>query len=70
VQERHFGELADLMKVQGDPVADIGAMRNVVFVAKEGQIYRNDLAAVPVSVGKTPRGNRVAQPTARVSSAP
>jgi imidazolonepropionase-like amidohydrolase len=41
------GRIADVIVVDGDPAADIAAMRSVRFVMKEGQVARNDLAGRP-----------------------
>ncbi len=34
------GKLADVIAVEGDPLADITAMRRVVFVMKEGEVFK------------------------------
>ncbi|MCA9048258.1 MAG: amidohydrolase family protein [Planctomycetaceae bacterium] len=34
------GKLADIVAVEGDPLADIKAMHQVVFVMKEGEVFR------------------------------
>jgi imidazolonepropionase-like amidohydrolase len=36
------GHWADIVAVEGDPLADIRSMRNVRFVMKAGEVYRND----------------------------
>lgn len=37
------GKLADVIAVAGNPLDDAGALRNVRFVMRAGEIYRNDL---------------------------
>jgi len=36
------GANADLMAVDGDPLADVGTLGKAVFVMKDGTVYRND----------------------------
>ena len=37
------GRFADIVAVSGDPLADIGAMENVVFVMKGGEVIKNEV---------------------------
>jgi imidazolonepropionase-like amidohydrolase len=41
------GKLADVIAVRGDPLADVGALRDVVFVMRGGAIVRDDLSTTP-----------------------
>jgi imidazolonepropionase-like amidohydrolase len=40
------GKLADVVAVAGNPVADVGVMRNISFVMKDGRVYKQNGAAV------------------------
>ncbi len=47
-QEAHLGSLevgkhADIVAVTGDPLKDMSVMKNVPFVMKAGQVYKNEL---------------------------
>jgi len=37
------GKFADIVAVNGNPLADIGVMERVVFVMKGGEVVKNDL---------------------------
>ena len=39
------GHFADIIAIDGDPLADINAMSKVKFVMKGGEVYRNDFIA-------------------------
>jgi imidazolonepropionase-like amidohydrolase len=37
------GAYADIVAVAGDPLADVGVLKNIAFVMKDGKVFRNDL---------------------------
>ena len=41
------GKWADIIAVSGDPLKDIENLQKVVFVMKNGVIYRNDSSVTP-----------------------
>jgi imidazolonepropionase-like amidohydrolase len=56
------GKFADLIAVTADPLADIGALEQVRFVMKGGEVIRNDLAVSPPSaaMGREALGEELA----------
>lgn len=50
------GKIADLVAVGGNPLEEISVMEEVVFVMKEGVVYRHDRAEGPTVEGSAPRG--------------
>jgi imidazolonepropionase-like amidohydrolase len=46
------GRIADAIAVESDPLADIGALRHVFFVMKDGHVHRNDRAFRPEPDGR------------------
>src|SRR5215471_3541358 len=46
------GKFADIIAIDGDPTQDINAIEKVVFVMKDGSVFKNDLAS------KTNQGTR------------
>ena len=36
------GKHADLIAMEGDPMEDVGAFQDVVFVMKGGEVYKNE----------------------------
>ncbi len=44
------GKFADIVAVYGNPLTDIKVLQHVSFVMKDGQVYKNEMAAAkPVS---------------------
>jgi imidazolonepropionase-like amidohydrolase len=39
------GKFADLIAVDGDPIADVNQLEHVRFVMKDGQVVRNDIVS-------------------------
>lgn len=60
------GHWADIIAVQGDPLADIKLLQHVPFVMKSGVVYKNE--AHPDAVDKLPAVTTALQPTEPPSS--
>jgi imidazolonepropionase-like amidohydrolase len=41
------GKFADIIAIDGDPIQNINAIEKVVFVMKDGVVFKNDLAPKP-----------------------
>ena len=41
------GKIADMVAVEGDPLEDIREMRKIVFVMKEGQVFKSETSVNP-----------------------
>ena len=50
------GKIADLVAVGGNPLEEIAVMEEVVFVMKEGVVYKSDDATEPMVASPAPRG--------------
>jgi imidazolonepropionase-like amidohydrolase len=46
------GKYADVIAVQGDPLADVGIMKHVSFVMKEGVVYKRDGKAIDTDLNE------------------
>jgi len=51
------GYFADIIAVNGDPLTDISAVTRVIFVMKNGTVYRNDLSRLSSSSNFTASSN-------------
>ena len=49
------GKFADLIAVEGDPIADIAQLQHVKFVMKGGRVIKDELASVADSSRPTSR---------------